>query len=57
MTYETKLLIEIRDELKAIRELLTPAPREVHINTGLSLTQDQIRELVKLVQAQIKREE
>jgi len=49
--------MEIRGELKRIRELLTPAPREVHINTGLSLTQEQVRELVKLVQAQIKREE
>jgi F0F1-type ATP synthase delta subunit len=51
------ILEQIRDELKRIRELLTPAPREVHISTGLSLTEDQIRELVKLVKAQTNREE
>jgi len=56
MTYEMELLIEIRDELKQIRELLTPVPREVHISTGLSLTEDQISELVRLVKAQTARE-
>jgi F0F1-type ATP synthase delta subunit len=56
-TYESMILEQIRDELKRIRELLTPAPREVHISTGLSLTEDQIRELVKLVKAQTNREE
>lgn len=57
MDYESLILKAILAELTQIRKLLTPpVSREIHISTGLALTEDQIRKLIRLVQAQVVRE-